>query len=178
MIGIDGASYRIIGPMMRAGRLPNLSRIAEEGVYGPILSSDLPLLSPRIWTTVATGKGALQHGIHGWVRKTSDESLARLNYSFDRNVHALWNILSDRGKTGGSSNVLTTYPPEVVSGVIVSSHTLPGVVDGKICLGKMFAGVNGRKLEPVDRGANRSSAVYPEEWNDRVLDERHARLLR
>ena len=177
MIGIDGASYRIIGPMMRAGRLPNLSRIAEEGVYGPILSSDLPLLSPRIWTTVATGKGALQHGIHGWVRKTSDESLARLNYSFDRNVHALWNILSDRGKTVGIINWLTTYPPEVVSGVIVSSHTFPGEVDGKIFLGKMFAGVNGRELEPVKRGNARSSVIYPPEWTERVLDERHANAI-
>jgi predicted AlkP superfamily phosphohydrolase/phosphomutase len=177
MIGIDGASYRIIGPMMRAGRLPNLSRIAEEGVYGPILSSDLPLLSPRIWTTVATGKSASKHGIYGWVRKTSDESLARLNYSFDRETHALWNILSDRGKTVGIVNWLTTYPPEVVRGVIVSSHTFPGEVDGKIFLGKMFAGVNGRELEPVKRGNARSSVIYPPEWTERVLDERHANAI-
>jgi len=177
IIGIDGASYRVVGPMMRAGRLPNLSLIAKEGVYGPILSYDLPLLSPRIWTTVVTGKGALKHGIHGWVRKTSDEGLARLNYSFDRNTHALWNILSDRGKTVGIVNWLTTYPPEVVRGVIVSSHTFPGEVDGKVFLGKMFAGVNGRELEPVRSGNARSSVIYPAEWTERVLDERHANAI-
>lgn len=64
LIGIDGASDRVLGPMMRAGRLPNLSRIAKDGVYGPILSS-YPLLSPRIWTTVATGKHSDKHGIGG-----------------------------------------------------------------------------------------------------------------
>jgi len=173
IIGIDGASYRIIEPMMRTGRLPNLARIAKEGVYGPIISSDLPLLSPRIWTTVATGKKAPKHGIYQWVRKTS-EGLARLNYSFDRESHAIWNILSDRGKTVGVVNWLTTYPPEVVQGVIVSSHAFPAEVDGKVFLGEMFAGVDGRKLEPVDRGRGRGSAISPEDWNERVLDEHHA----
>ncbi len=176
IIGIDGASYRVIEPMMRAGRLPNLSRIAKDGVYGPILSSDLPLLSPRIWTTVATGKGPLKHGIYQWVRKTS-EGLARLNYSFDRDTHALWNILSDRDKTVGIVNWLTTYPPEVVRGVMVSSHTFPAEVDGKIFLGELFAGVGGRKLEAVKRGNARSSVIYPEEWTERVLDERHAHAI-
>jgi predicted AlkP superfamily phosphohydrolase/phosphomutase len=65
----------------------------------------------------------------------------------------------------------------VIRGVIVSSHTFPAEVDGKIFLGEMFAGVNGRKLEPVDRGTTRSSAVYPEEWTDRVLDEHHVDVV-
>jgi predicted AlkP superfamily phosphohydrolase/phosphomutase len=176
IIGIDGASSRVVGPMLRDGRLPNLAAIAKEGVHGHILSSYLPLLSPRVWTTVATGKDATQHGIHSWVRETSDESLARLNYSYDRESHALWNILSSRGKTVGIVNWLTTYPPEVVRGVMVSSHTFPAEVEGKVFLGTMFAGVNGSKLEPVKRGSARNSVIYPEEWTDRVLDERHAEV--
>lgn len=172
LIGIDGASDRVLGPMMRAGRLPNLSRIANDGVYGPILSS-YPLLSPRIWTTVATGKHSDKHGIRSWTRATRDGDLQRLNYSYDRKTHALWNILSSHGKTVGVVNWLTTYPPEVVRGVMVSSHTFPAEVGGKVFLGNLFAGQNGKQLEPVKRGDARGPIVFPIEWTDRVLDERH-----
>ena len=173
IIGIDGASDRVIGPMMRAGRLPNLSRIARDGVYGPIRSTPLPLLSPRIWTTVATGKTAMRHQIHGWTRATGKEGVARLNYSYDRKSHALWNILSSRGKTVGIVNWLTTYPPEIVRGVMVSSHTFPVEVQGRVFLGKIFARATGNRLEPVKRGNARGAVVFPPDWTPRVLDESH-----
>ena len=55
LVGIDGASPRLVEPLLAAGRLPNLARIAREGVWGR-LQSHLPLASPRIWNTIATGK--------------------------------------------------------------------------------------------------------------------------
>ena len=42
LIGIDGASPRVAGPMMAEGRLPALAALAEEGMYAP-LRSVLPL---------------------------------------------------------------------------------------------------------------------------------------
>ncbi|MDH3213561.1 MAG: hypothetical protein OEM05_13845, partial [Myxococcales bacterium] len=46
LVGIDGATLRVAGPMVRDGRLPNLMRMGRTGVYGP-LRSQLPLASPR-----------------------------------------------------------------------------------------------------------------------------------
>jgi arylsulfatase A-like enzyme len=57
---------------------------------------------------------------------------------------------------------------------MVSSHTFPAEVDGKVFLGKMFAGMGNRELKPVKRGSARGSVVFPEEWTERVLDEHHA----
>ncbi|MDP6243751.1 MAG: alkaline phosphatase family protein, partial [Myxococcota bacterium] len=62
VIGIDGASLRVIQPLMQQGRLPHLESIAQKGVSGP-LKSHHPLLSPRVWTSVATGKEPDKHGI-------------------------------------------------------------------------------------------------------------------
>ena len=41
LVGIDGATLRVARPMIRAGRLPHLARIAQQGVYGP-LQAHLP----------------------------------------------------------------------------------------------------------------------------------------
>ena len=51
-IGIDGASLRVIEPLLQQGRLPHLASIARQGVKGP-LKSHHPLLSPRVWTSMS-----------------------------------------------------------------------------------------------------------------------------
>jgi hypothetical protein len=172
IVGIDGASDRVIGPLLAAGRLPNLARLTEEGVYGPIVSS-YPLLSPRIWTSVATGKDSPKHGIEGWTRPTRRRGLHRLNYSTDRRVHALWNIVSRAGMRVGVVNWLVTYPPEIVRGVSVTSHAFPSEVAGKIFIGNVFAELNRSQLARVKQGEERGPVVYPPEWSERALDPRH-----
>lgn len=162
LIGIDGASPRVVGPLLESGRLPNLSHIAEAGVYGPLRSS-FPLLSPRVWTTVATGKEPARHGIHSWVRPVGDDR-TRLYYSFDRKGHALWNIVSNSGRSVGIINWLVTYPPEIVRGVMVSDHAF--VEQGFALMGKLFSGK--RKFEPGPKGEEAGAKAFPPEWGDRV----------
>jgi predicted AlkP superfamily phosphohydrolase/phosphomutase len=70
LIGLDGAAPRIVEQGITDGRLPHLAKIAREGVSGTLLSHKF-LLSPRIWTSVATGKGVEKHGIEGFVSGTS-----------------------------------------------------------------------------------------------------------
>ena len=123
IIGIDGASPLITFPMMKAGQLPHLAKLAAEGVSGP-LRSVLPLYSPRIWNTIATGRPAQEHGIPAFVKKT-DEGEKELYLSSDRRVPALWNILSAAGRSVGVVNWWTTYPPEKINGVMVSDHFFP-----------------------------------------------------
>jgi len=65
VVGIDGATLRVVAPLLAAGRLPNLAALAREGVHGPLRSMP-PLESPRIWNTIATGKVPEKHGITGF----------------------------------------------------------------------------------------------------------------
>jgi predicted AlkP superfamily phosphohydrolase/phosphomutase len=171
LIGIDGASARVIDPMLRAGRLPNLGGIAAEGVYGAIRSFPR-LRSPRIWTTVATGKTPEKHGIKGWV-KPAGHGRIELYYSRDRIGHALWNIASDAGLRVAVVNWLVTYPPEIVNGVVVSDYTFPKEIDGKIWLAKSVADAFGVELAPVKRGIERGALVSPSEWTEKALAPQH-----
>jgi hypothetical protein len=169
LIGIDGASPRIIEPLLRAGRLPHLRRIAEAGTWEPLRSS-FPLLSPRVWTTIATGKGDKKHGIHGWIKPVGEDG-ARLFYSSDRKGLALWNMLSSSGRSVAVVNWLVTYPPEIVDGVIVSDHAFPGQARGQATIGKLFAGR--RDFDPPPTGAAAGAVVHPAAWTERVLAPEH-----
>ena len=123
LLGIDGATLRIITPMIEAGRLPNLARLAAEGSSGP-LRSFRPLYSPRVWNSIATGKTPDKHGIEGFV-KTDSKGEDQLYLSTDRRAHALWNIASDAGMTVGVVNWWNTYPPDLIHGVMISDHVRP-----------------------------------------------------
>ncbi len=55
IIGLDGADWQVMDPLLKAGRLPALAGLLRRGVRAD-LRSNTPMLSPLLWTTVATGK--------------------------------------------------------------------------------------------------------------------------
>jgi len=63
LIGIDGAEWNMLRPLMGASRLPNFQRLVDEGASGP-LATLLPTYSPIVWTTIATGVSEAEHGVH------------------------------------------------------------------------------------------------------------------
>src|SRR5437762_1856991 len=80
-IGIDGADWSEINPLVAAGKMPNMARLLAHGASGPLLTI-LPLTkSPVIWTTIATGKTPAKHGINdfltGSIPTTSNQWLAK-----------------------------------------------------------------------------------------------------
>jgi len=66
LIGIDSATWHVMLPLVQAGKLPNIGRLIEKGVSGP-LRTFKPTLSPLIWTTIITGKSPQKHGIRSFV---------------------------------------------------------------------------------------------------------------
>jgi type I phosphodiesterase/nucleotide pyrophosphatase len=66
VFGIDGADWRVIDPLIAAGRMPSLARVVREGSSGILMSME-PSASPALWTTIATGVTPDRHGIHNFV---------------------------------------------------------------------------------------------------------------
>ena len=120
LIGLDGADWRIIHPLMRQGRLPHLRRLAEQGTRAALRSYD-PMISPLLWTTMATGVGPDQHGVADF--QAVDKATGRrvpITSRF-RRVKALWNILGDAGGTSAFVGWWASYPAEEVRGWQVSN---------------------------------------------------------
>jgi len=65
LIGWDGADWQIIKPLLERGEMPALQSLIEHGVMGN-MASMRPMISPMLWTTMATGKSPYHHGIHGF----------------------------------------------------------------------------------------------------------------
>ncbi len=121
LIGWDAADWQMINPIMDAGGMPNLQRVVEQGVSGNILTLQ-PILSPILWTSIATGKRARQHGIHGFVEPAPDGMSLRPVSSTSRTCKAIWNILSQAGKRCHAVGWYASHPAESISGVCVSNQ--------------------------------------------------------
>src|SRR5688572_14793998 len=68
LLAVDGLEWSVLLPMVQRGEMPALRVLMERGVFGK-LETLQPTASPIIWTTIATGKGPDEHGIHGFVYK-------------------------------------------------------------------------------------------------------------
>jgi len=183
LIGIDGASPDQVQELLRAGEMPVLAGLARDGSSG-LLDAPLPLISPRIWTSMVTGKQPEKHGVRGWVYHDADGQY-RLYTSADRKAHALWNILSDAGLSVGVVNWLNTHPPEIARMFVAGDELARAGEVGTPERGTLFAyppdwalrfAVHGRADRPLTAIANpfrgppgEAEALYP--WLAEFFDQ-------
>ena len=115
LLGWDAADWKIIQPLLDAGRLPHLEQLINEGVSGN-LATLKPILSPMLWTSIATGKLADQHGIHGFVEPRPDGSGLRPVTATSLSAQPLWNILERNGQRSAVVGWFATHPANEVAG--------------------------------------------------------------
>jgi predicted AlkP superfamily phosphohydrolase/phosphomutase len=122
VIGIDGATFNILGPMAESGRLPNLANLIEEGSSG-VLESTLPPVTIPAWVSMLTGMNPGQLGLF--------DLLKRKGYGVEPNSYCfesftpLWRILNKYGFRTGIMNIPGTYPPDEVDGFMVTGMMTP-----------------------------------------------------
>ncbi|HEY5658848.1 MAG TPA: alkaline phosphatase family protein [Myxococcota bacterium] len=118
IIGIDGATWDVIDPLFARGELPNLRRIVDAGVRAR-LRSEQPLVSPAVWTTVATGVSRREHGLKRFAQRGGELVSAR-----ERRAPALWTLASRGGLRAAAIGWWGTYPAEPIHGVVVSERAM------------------------------------------------------
>lgn len=121
LIGWDAADWKVIQPLLDAGQMPHLARLIAGGVRGNI-STLYPVLSPMLWTSIATGKRAYQHGLHGFSEPLPDGSGVRPITLLSRKTKAVWNILNQTGHRSIVAGWWPSHPVEPINGVMVSNH--------------------------------------------------------
>ena len=121
VLGVDGADWTIIDPLMRSGGMPNLSRIVIQGVRAR-LKTVAPVLSPIVWTSIATGKVPEKHGIIDFLAVDAVTGREMPITSTMRKARAFWEILSARGISVGTVGWWATWPAEPLLGFQVSDR--------------------------------------------------------
>jgi predicted AlkP superfamily phosphohydrolase/phosphomutase len=125
IIGLDGATFDIIKPLVSAGRMPVLSRLMREGTSAPLRSTVLPNSFPG-WASCTTGTSEGMHGVFSPFIKNQSSYGVRAMSGRDIMTRPVWDILTEHGGRSVVLNVPTTYPPEPINGLMVTGMLTPG----------------------------------------------------
>jgi predicted AlkP superfamily phosphohydrolase/phosphomutase len=122
IVGLDGATYKIICPLIKQGKLPTLASLINQGSSG-ILRSTIPPVTIPAWVSMLTGKNPGKLGVF--------DLLHRVGYRSEPNEFCfegqspLWLILNKYNLRTGLVNIPGTFPPVKVEGYMVTGMLTP-----------------------------------------------------
>lgn len=119
IIGIDGATFDVINPMVERGELPTFKRLMDQGAWGRLRSTYPPHTVPA-WVSCYTGVNPGKLGLYDFCRDLHCYGGGALANALDVKTKPLWSVLGERGKKVLVVCVPFTYPPIEVNGVMVS----------------------------------------------------------
>jgi len=124
LLGLDGATFEMLDPMMETGRLPVLKRLLCSGARG-VMESTVPPVTCPAWPTMYTGKNPGAHGFTSFRRLEPGRLAYRATTLQDVQAARLWSVLNGAGIRTGIFNVPATYPAEAVEGFMLSGFVTP-----------------------------------------------------
>jgi len=124
VVGLDGATWDLLGPWIEAGELPTIKRLMQAGIHSTLLST-VPSYTLPAWTSLITGVNPGKHNVYDIF--VSDRGTRRLVTSRDRQTKSIFEILTDYGKMSVAVNIPGTFPPDRIKGAMISGTlTTPG----------------------------------------------------
>lgn len=124
IFAIDAANWNTLTPMLEAGELPNIAGLLHRGSYG-VLKSGVPIQSPQMWTSIATGVVPERHGITRFVAELPGGTKEVPVTNNMRRVKAFWNILSERDISVGIVGWWPSWPVDEVEGFMIAQRAWP-----------------------------------------------------
>lgn len=124
IIGLDGATFNFIKPLIVKNELPFFQRLMSDGSYG-VLDSDLPVNSAANWTSLFTGKNPGKHNIFDYLAYDNSSYQARLITNQSLKSHQLWNIANQNDLRTILINAPVASAPEPLNGIMVSGLLTP-----------------------------------------------------
>lgn len=150
LLGLDGATWKIMDPLLKDGSMPHVQALIEHGTHGILETLDC-LISPVIWTSIATGKMPAKHGIHSFSAQKIGRKVINLEWRWKRiltrplyplyefvkrvglvksippsarmrTAKAIWEILEARNRPSGLVGWWGTWPAQPLSGGVVSDR--------------------------------------------------------
>jgi predicted AlkP superfamily phosphohydrolase/phosphomutase len=138
-IGLDGADWNIIDPLIKQGKLPTFKKLVENGCRGTFLSQPNYAKSGPSWSSIATGMTVAKHGIR--------------NNSGMIERPRIWNILNEFHRKVTVVNYLCSPYPEKLNGAFITGPydhlaTYPAGLLNELnyYFGPYFADVDAREI--------------------------------
>ena len=150
-LGLDGLDPGLAERYMKEGKLPNLSRLREQGGFHR-LRTTFPALSPVAWSTFATGVNPARHAMFDFLNRSLSSYMPHLSSSrvseprkilklgpyriplsrpiveMRRKSRTFWQILGQRQIASTILRVPITFPPEKFHGRMLSAMCTPDLL--------------------------------------------------
>jgi predicted AlkP superfamily phosphohydrolase/phosphomutase len=124
VIGLDGATFRLLKPMAESGEMPEIGRLLKAGCHGE-LRSTFPPLTPPAWSALMTGMNPGKHGVVSFRRAPAGYRTGDFINANSLRARTLWEIVGGAGRTVGAINVVPSYPVRPVNGFMVACMLSP-----------------------------------------------------
>ncbi len=148
ILGLDGMEPTLAERYMAEGRMPNLSKLRDQGTYCR-LATTAPPLSPVAWSSFLTGCNPGKHRIFDFLTRDRRSYLPLLSsvsikgpsrslrigkkqipigkpdIRLLRKGKPFWNVLGEHGIFSNIIRVPITFPPEPFYGVLLSAMCVP-----------------------------------------------------
>ena len=148
VVGLDGLDPELTKRFMEEGKLPNFSRLAEQGGFSP-LRTTCPAMSPVAWSSFQTGVNPGKHNIFDFLTRDEKTYLPVLSSSvigspkralnlgkyqipvgkpelrLMRKSKPFWCLLDERNIFSSILRIPITFPPEKFNGVSLSAMCVP-----------------------------------------------------
>ena len=120
LIGLDGATFSILDPLIEEGVMPSLKSLFASGARGE-LASVIPPLTPPAWTSLMTGRSPGNHGVFDFLRYENRPEGRQLRVTDSRDVacETIWSMVSRQGLKSTVLNFPLTFPAPSISGNVV-----------------------------------------------------------
>jgi predicted AlkP superfamily phosphohydrolase/phosphomutase len=150
-LGLDGFDPALAERYMSEGKLPNLSKLKQQGGFTR-LRTTFPALSPVAWSTFATGVNPARHSMFDFLNRSLRSYMPELSSSrvmepqrifkvgkyriplsrpiveMRRKSRTFWQILGERHITSTILRVPITFPPEKFHGRMLSAMCTPDLL--------------------------------------------------
>ncbi|MBX0295423.1 alkaline phosphatase family protein [Haloarcula nitratireducens] len=128
VVGLDGASWRLLDPWIEAGDLPNLAALRAESSWAETRSCLPPVTFPN-WKCYSSGKDPGGFGVFWFERVDLANERIEVTNGSDFHTAELWDYLNDEGRSTGVVNMPTMFPPRDIDGPVICGG--PDAVQGE-----------------------------------------------
>lgn len=121
MIGLDGATFSLLNPLMEDGIMPFLRQFLKEGASGDLMSTPNPVTPPG-WISMITGRSPDAHGIHDFLypEPVGEQIFLKVNDFRNIRCETVWSMANRYGKRVTTLNFICMAPPPPLEGYSIS----------------------------------------------------------